>query len=302
VTEELLELERLSFVPAAKRRIAGYGSEYADLDLDHALLVDRYEVTRGDWLRLAPEDLAEEVVTGWGPLDAASESLTWPATWMTFDEAQAFAELRGMRLPTAREWLFVAVGSSVTAYPWGPRGEESVSNSLGLGLKRLAAVGTFESGKAPTLGVYDLVGNAKEWVDGWVPSAEEDPPRDKNVLPPAPLMPPDAVSALGGSYLDRRRTTFGPGIKIQLVFNATSFAHEQRAADLGFRCVADAREYLWANAGRWGSDETARRRVVAVARRWSEAGGPLQLKRVLDELAARDGAPRGIGWLLEGTE
>jgi formylglycine-generating enzyme required for sulfatase activity len=215
---------------------------------------------------------------------------------MTLPEARAFAALRSMRLPTPREWLFVAVGSSVTAYPWGPRRGESVCNTLGLGLGRLTAVGTFESGRAPTPGIYDLLGNAKEWVEGWVPAAE-----DVGLLPSQRPVPPGVDSALGGSYRDTLRETFGPATGDILVFNATSLVPEHRADDLGFRCVADAREYLGANAGRWGNGEAARARVAAVARRWADAVGPLQVKRVLDELAAGPEAPPGIAWLLEGV-
>lgn len=306
-TDALLDLERLSLVPAGVRTIQGYADPFATHVVEHALLVDRYELTRGDWLRAAPEGFATEVGAKWTAPEGAvpEDTLAWPATWMTQAEAREMAALRGMRLPTPSEWVFVVVGASVTPYPWGRTKEVSVCNTLGLGLDRLAAVGTFESGRAPTPGIYDLVGNAKEWVDGWVPDEEwlQDWARTRPPAGPIFAPAPDGMaSAMGGSYQDRLRETFGPSIRgDRLVFHATTLHPDHRADDLGFRCVADARSYLWETADAWGRSEAARARIAAVARRWAESADPRQVARLLEELAAREEAPVQIAWLLEGT-
>lgn len=283
-------------MPPGVRRIQGYADPFATHEVEKALLVDRYELTRGDWLRSAPQGVGAEVFAKWAAAGGVvpEDTLAWPATWMTRAEAQQVAEARGMRLPTVSEWIFVAVGASVTPYPWGRGKEESVCNTLGLGLDRLAAVGTFESGRAPTPGVYDLIGNAKEWVEGWVP-AEEDGEPDSGGAPAG------EGCAMGGSYKDRLRETFGPASNKRLVFNATTLDPGHRGDDLGLRCVADATTYLWEKAPLWGTSESARARITAVARRWSASVDPRQVARVLEELASRPDAPPAISWLLEGT-
>ena len=296
-SQALLELERLSFVPAAERRLEGYSGPFADCSLPRPLLVDRYEVTRGEWLLVAPDDFAPDVLAKWTNSEGTipEETLDWPATWVTLDEARAFAALRHMRLPTPREWTFVAIGYSRLAYPWGRGAQSSFSNVLELGLGRLAAAGTFESGQAPTYGVYDLLGNAMEWVDGWVPGYGDYHPEQG-------LTHAGEASAMGGSFRDALRPTYAPWIRDEwLAFQATTLDPHHRSDDLGLRCVANASEYLWARAGDWGDGEGARRRVAAVARSWSAAVGPREVARVVEELAQRPDAPASLGWLLEGT-
>ncbi|MEM7308704.1 MAG: SUMF1/EgtB/PvdO family nonheme iron enzyme [Planctomycetota bacterium] len=280
----LYELERLAFVPPAACTIDGYRPPYHDHSLDAAILVDLYEVTRGDWLR-GEVVLPEEALAAWDEQTDA-QSVEWPATWMTRAEAREFARGRGMRLLTAREWIHVALGRRVHAFPYGASYQEAWANTLDLGLRRPVPVGTFESGRSRAYGAYDLAGNAAEWVDGWVPGYGD---RDERT--------PGTGCALGGSYNDRLRRTYGPS----LAFFSVTLDPEHRAADVGLRCAADAREYLWAMAPRWGSGADAERRVRRVAEDWVRSAGRDAVLAVVRELADRDGAPEEIGWLLDGA-
>jgi formylglycine-generating enzyme required for sulfatase activity len=282
-------------VPAAVRSIPADYGPYADCTLKEALLVDRYEVTRADWLLFAVEGEPDPAAARWRQGAAAPplETLDWPATWMTREEASAFAARRGMRLLSAREWVHVAVGRSVSPlrYPYGINPQLAWANTAELGLERLAPVGTFESGRSPS-GCYDLLGNAAEWVEGWLPGHDEgvfDPTRARTLEGQA--------SAFGGSYREFARPTFQAK---KLEFNAATLDPRHRADDVGLRCTADAALYLWAHAGEWGSGPEARRRVAAVGRGWAEAGAREPALRLLEQLAERPAAPEGLLWLLEG--
>src|SRR6185295_18284062 len=84
--------------------------------------------------------------------------------FMTLPEARAFADSRGMRLLTAREWIRIACGTRALPYPWGGTEASSVANTLNLGVGRPLPVGTFEQGRTP-LSTYDMAGNVWEWVE-----------------------------------------------------------------------------------------------------------------------------------------
>jgi len=82
-----------------------------------------------------------------------------PVTWYG---ANAYAVAMGCRLPTSFEWEKAARGDTGWSYPWGdnkPNCELLAYSSCSDGL---VTVG-LKSGKS-VYGVYDMAGNAKEWV------------------------------------------------------------------------------------------------------------------------------------------
>lgn len=283
---ELLDVERLAFVPAGVCLVRG-----VDCSTSVDLLVDRFEVTRGEWqgrARTHPSAAPAVFLEGW-----TAETATLPATGMTLAEASAYAAGRGMRLPTAAEWMLIAAGTRAQRWPWGTVPRDSVANTSDLGLGALAKVGTFESGSTPA-GVHDLVGNAWEWV-----------------RPPLPLFASEGAAvapsfgarlqyphwAMGGSYLTRTSPLHGSDREDQLFFLAIGLSPDHRAADIGFRCVAAADDFLWARARAWDAFELEPRlRAVGASRSWRRRSVPL-----LEGLVARPGAPRSLGWLLAGA-
>lgn len=101
-------------------------------------------------------------------------------------------------------------------------------------------------------------------------------------------------TVMGGSYLWRRQPLWQVRSSAH-VFNARAVARSYFAADLGLRCVADAREYLRRGAQGW-SHPSLRPRLIEVGRRWGE-----RALAVLEELAGEEGAPPALSWLLEGA-
>ncbi|MFT4543107.1 MAG: hypothetical protein ACI841_001866 [Planctomycetota bacterium] len=280
------DIERLAFVRAGRSpRILKieWGS-------DDDLLVDRYEVTRAQWLKWTEErEVAGQADwarpwTFMGPESVAGSASEGrlPATSMSLTLARRFAHDHHMRLPTADEWLHIASGKHRFSYPWGTGRIESCTNTLELGLGRLVPVGSFEQSKSPH-GVYDLIGNVWEWVD-------------RPVEHGVPLLTPSLVFeddrwVMGGSFASR----LDPLHTDYKILFAKNVGAGYRAADVGLRRITEAGSYIRARAEEL-SDPQLRERLIAVGERWG-----MQAISLLEDLQANDGRHKSIAWLLEGA-
>jgi hypothetical protein len=310
-SRELYELERLAFVPAAKLHVPGASAidyELADCSLATPILMDRFEATERDWEHYFGPDHGGVEEPAFTTATAALDPtrLDWPVV-LDYRQAERLAEARGMRLPLAAEWVHVATGGRGLAFPWGSRFQASWANTLELGLRRPAPVGSFENGRSQRFGCYDLIGNVGEWVADRVPGYSDAPAAffDDGV----PFF--DAValegdrwrSVMGGSFTTRYRETFGsprlaPG---RLAFHARTVDLGLRAPDIGARFCADAGPYLATHAAAWGVGADDRARIEAVGRRWAAEVGREAVVPLLEELAAAPEAPLGLAWLLAGA-
>jgi len=277
------ELERLGFVPPGSTRPWTVPDSF-EVGVDSPLLVDLYEVRRADFLALG---LGAPEARGWASTgevwDEATAELPAYADW---SEAARVAELRGMRLPTASEWLYVAAGRIGHRYPWGKNPQRSVANTLELDLLRPSPVGAFESGRGP-FGTYDQIGNVWEWVADLAPDTEVG----------------DLRAVMGGSYLTWTRPlwTAGREAGVPLAFFAQPLDPGHRAVDVGFRCVADAEDWLWQAGLEAGPLEGATAaRVRAVGADWVQLG-EASLLELLDKLADEPDCPELILLLLQGA-
>jgi len=89
-----------------------------------------------------------------------------PAIGVTWQDAMAYAEWAGKRLPTEAEWEKAAAGTEGFVYPWGQHWEEERCNAVGLlfdQFPNIAPVTAFQRFQSP-MGCYNMAGNAVEWV------------------------------------------------------------------------------------------------------------------------------------------
>ncbi len=136
-----------------------------------ALYLDRYPVTNRQFAAFLQ-------ATQYHPADDHNFLKDWkggqypagwdnrPVTWVSLEDARAYARWAGKRLPHEWEWQYAAQGSDGRVYPWGNqwRPECVPPQEHGFELRGPAAVDAFPAGASP-FGAMDMVGNVWQWTD-----------------------------------------------------------------------------------------------------------------------------------------
>jgi len=113
-----------------------------------------------------------------GPQSSIKGKEKYPVVQIAYDDALAYAKWAGKRLPTEAEWEFAARGGLTgKIYAWGDdfrpgdkpmantyQGTFPVKDTGTDGFAGLAPVATYP---ANGYGLYDIAGNAWEWVSDW---------------------------------------------------------------------------------------------------------------------------------------
>jgi formylglycine-generating enzyme required for sulfatase activity len=89
-----------------------------------------------------------------------------PVTWVSLEDARAYASWAGKRLPYEWEWQYAAQGSDRRLYPWGNEWDASAVPvpDKSRTMRGPDPVDAHPKGKSP-FGVIDLVGNVWQWTE-----------------------------------------------------------------------------------------------------------------------------------------
>jgi formylglycine-generating enzyme required for sulfatase activity len=195
--------------------------------------IDKYEVTISQYAKFLKASGGARPPEGWPQLHLESAGAL-PIVGVEWHDAEAYCRWAGKRLPTESEWEKAARGEDGRRYPWG--NEEPTPAHANFGK---SADGPYTGGLAPvenrTVGkspyaIYDLAGNASEWVSDWFAAGFA----HGDVRNPKGPENGTAKVIRGGGWYDpperlnsSRRTHASPAT---------------RADDLGFRCAKDFRQ------------------------------------------------------------
>lgn len=196
-----------------------------------AFWIDKYPVTNAEFKRFLdrthyhPQDELN-FLRDW---KAGSYPQGWddkPVTWVSLEDARAYARWAGKRLPHEWEWQYAAQGSDDRLYPWGDQwvAENVPEADQSRDPRPPDAVNAHPAGASP-FGVQDLTGNVWQWTEEFV---------DEHTR---------AAILRGGSYYHPQGSIwyFPQAYKLtehgKLLLMSPSM---DRSAMVGFRCAMDA--------------------------------------------------------------
>jgi formylglycine-generating enzyme required for sulfatase activity len=149
-----------------------------------------------------------------------------PVTWVSLEDARAYAGWAGKRLPHEWEWQYAAQGLDGRTYPWGNDWRDSCAphQEHGHELRGPTDVDAFSCGASP-FGVMDMTGNVWQWTDEF---------QDEHTR---------AAILRGGGYYrpGGSRWYFPSAYRLDQHGKYLLIApSKDRAGTVGFRCVKDA--------------------------------------------------------------
>ena len=187
-----------------------------------AFRIDKYEVTNALYGRFT-DATGRAAPQYWN--DSKWNESSQPVVGVDWNDANAYCQWAGKRLPTEAQWEKAARGTDGRKYPWGEQWDSSRANSYESILGKTVAVGSYAAGTSPYV-THDMAGNVWEWVADWF---------DEKYYANAPDRNPKGPSS--GQY----RVLRGGSWNVYLRDLRTSYRVRSgpttRSDSIGFRCA-----------------------------------------------------------------
>jgi gamma-glutamyl hercynylcysteine S-oxide synthase len=193
--------------------------------------IDKFPVTNAQFKQFVD-------ATHYSPRDPANFLRDWkdgkypqgwdnrPVTWVSLEDARAYASWAGKRLPREWEWQIAAQGTDGRTYPWGNDWQPAnvPASDTSRSMRGPDPVDAHPQAASP-FGVMDLIGNVWQWTDEF----EDEHTRAAIVRGGSYYQPQGSIWYFPQAYRNDEHS--------KVLLMAPSY---DRSGGIGFRCVRDA--------------------------------------------------------------
>jgi formylglycine-generating enzyme required for sulfatase activity len=133
-----------------------------EVTISKAFCMSEHEVTRGQWRMVMKEEPPGE-----GADDLPVTRVSWDSVRVFLDRLNAMEPGKDYRLSTEAEWEYAARAGSTQRFSFGDDPDSLSLHGNCKGENRFEGLAPVKSFQPNKWGLYDMHGNASEWVEDW---------------------------------------------------------------------------------------------------------------------------------------